>query len=113
MGSSSPPYSGGFPGKIARRSSETVPYPPGSALAKVLYVMVEPKQRKEGARMNSPATPPRTVLGREAKPEAPPSGPKRRRHAAMMVLLAILVLLWVLEAVLTRAGYLMPVPPIP
>jgi len=29
----------------------------------------------------------------------------------MMVLLAILVLLWVLEAVLTRAGYLMPVPP--
>jgi len=29
----------------------------------------------------------------------------------MMVLLAVLVLLWVLEAYLTRAGYLMPVPP--
>jgi len=29
----------------------------------------------------------------------------------MMVLLAILVLLLVVEAYLTRAGYLMPVPP--
>ena len=62
--------------------------------------------------MSTPATPPRTVPEREAKPEAQPSGPKLRRHAAMaMVLLAILVLLWVLEAYLTRAGYLMPVPP--
>ena len=36
--------------------------------------------------MSTPVTPPRTVL-------------------------AILVLLWVVEAYLTRAGYLMPVPP--
>ena len=62
--------------------------------------------------MSSPATPPRTVLGREAEPVAPPAGPKLRRHATrMMGLLAVLVLLWVLEAYLTRAGYLMPVPP--
>ena len=64
--------------------------------------------------MSSPATPPRTVLGREAKPEARPSGPKLRRQAAMaMALLAILVLLMVVETYLTRAGYLMPVPLMP
>ena len=64
--------------------------------------------------MSRPATPPRTALGREARPEAPASGPKIRRHAAsMMVLLAVLVLLWVLEAYLTRGGYLMPLPPMP
>ncbi len=39
---------------------------------------------------------------------------KRRRNAAsMMVLLAVLVLLWMLEMYLTRAGYLMPLPPMP
>ena len=64
--------------------------------------------------MSDPATPPRTVLGREAEPVAPPSGPKLRRHATrMMVLLAVLVLLWVLEVYLTRAGYLLPLPPMP
>jgi len=65
--------------------------------------------------MSNPATPPRTVLGREAEPLAPPAGPKLRRHATtrMMVLLAVLVLLWVLEVYLTRAGYLLPLPPIP
>jgi hypothetical protein len=31
----------------------------------------------------------------------------------MMVLLAVVVLLWVLEMYLTRAGYLMPLPPMP
>ena len=48
-------------------------------------------------------------------PEAPSSaGQKLRMQAAStMVLLAILVLLWVLEAFLTRAGYLMPLPPMP
>ena len=62
--------------------------------------------------MSRPTTPPRTVLGREAEPVAPPSGPNLRRHTTrMMVLLAVLVLLWVLEAYLTRSGYLMPVPP--
>jgi len=63
--------------------------------------------------MSRPSTPP-TVLGREARAEAPASGPKLRRHAAsMMVLLAVLVLLWVLEMYLTRVGYLMPLPPMP
>ncbi len=63
--------------------------------------------------MSRPTTLPRTALGREAMPEAPPAGPKRRRrHAAsMMVLLANLVLLVVVEAYLTRAGYLLPLPP--
>ena len=62
--------------------------------------------------MSRTSTSPRTVLGREAEPVAPPAGPKLRRDATrMMVLLAILVLLLVVEAYLTRAGYLMPVPP--
>ena len=68
--------------------------------------------------MSGKATLPRTAPGqpegREDMTEALPSGPKLRRHAAsMMVLLAILVLLWVLEAYLTRAGYLLPLPPMP
>jgi hypothetical protein len=64
-------------------------------------------------KVSRPATP-RTALRREAKPEAPPAGPKLLRHgASAMVLLAILVLMWVLEAYLTRAGYLMPLPPMP
>ena len=64
--------------------------------------------------MSRPATPPRTALGREARLEAPASGMKRRRNAAsMMVLLAVLVLLWMLEAYLAGAGYLMPLPPMP
>ena len=63
--------------------------------------------------MSRPATPP-TVLGREARPEAQLAGPKLQMHAAsMIVLLAVLVLLWVLEAYLTRVGYLMPLPPMP
>ena len=50
---------------------------------------------------------------REDIPKAPPSGRKLRWHAAsMMFLLAILVLLLVVQTYLTRAGYLMPVPPI-
>jgi hypothetical protein len=64
--------------------------------------------------VSRPTTPPRTMLGREAEPVAPPSGPKLRRHtASMMVLLAVLVLLMVIEAYLTRAGYLFPLPPMP
>ena len=64
--------------------------------------------------MSRPATPPRTVLGRETMPEAPPAEPKLHRHATrMMVLLSVLVLLMVLEAYLTRAGYLLPLPPMP
>jgi hypothetical protein len=55
------------------------------------------------------------VFGREAMPKAPPSGPKLRGHAAstMVFLMAVLVLLWVLVALLTRAGYLLPLPPMP
>jgi hypothetical protein len=47
--------------------------------------------------------------------KAPPSGPKLRGHAAstMVFLLAVLVLLWVLVAFLTRAGYLLPLPAMP
>ena len=64
--------------------------------------------------MSTPTTPPRTGLGREAEPVAPPSGPKLRRNATrMMVLLVVLVMLMVIEAYLTRAGYLLPLPPIP
>ena len=64
--------------------------------------------------MSRPTTPPRTVLGREAEPVEPSSGPKLRWQATrMMVLLAILVLLMVVEAYLTRAGYLLPLPPMP
>jgi len=47
-------------------------------------------------------------------PEAPPAEPKLHRHATrMMVLLSVLVLLMVVEAYLTRAGYLLPLPPMP
>ena len=64
--------------------------------------------------MSRPTTPPRTVLEREVEPVAPPSGPKLRRHATrMMVLLTVLVLLMVVEAYMTRAGYLLPLPPMP
>ena len=64
--------------------------------------------------MSRPTTPPRKVLGREAEPVAPPSGPKLLRHTTrMIVLLTVLVLLMVLEAYLTRAGYLLPLPPMP
>jgi hypothetical protein len=64
--------------------------------------------------MSRPTTPPRTVLGREAEPVVPPSGTKLRWQATrMMVLVAVLVLLMVFEAYLTRAGYLLPLPPMP